>query len=31
MIYPTLELATQALAWLRDRYKIITRDDRGIM
>jgi acetyltransferase len=27
MIYPTLELATQALAWLKDRHKIITRDD----
>ena len=31
MIYPTLELSTQALSWLRDRYKIITRDDRGSM
>ena len=29
MIYPTLELATQALSWLRDRYKTITRHDRG--
>jgi acetyltransferase len=28
MIYPTLELATRALAWLRDRYKTITRDER---
>jgi len=26
MIYPTLELATRALSWLRDRYKTITRD-----
>jgi acetyltransferase len=31
MIYPTLELATQALSWLRDRYKIITRDERGFV
>jgi acetyltransferase len=30
MIYPTLELAAQALAWLRDRYQIITRNDRGV-
>jgi len=27
MTYPTLELATQALTWLRDRYKIMTRHD----
>ncbi len=27
MIYPTLELATQALSWLSDRHKIITRGD----
>jgi len=31
MIYSTLELAAQALAWLRERYQIITRNDRGIM
>ncbi len=31
MIYPTLELATQALAWLRDRYKTIARYDREFM
>ena len=31
MIYPTLELAAQALSWLRDRYNIITRDDRRVM
>jgi len=31
MIYPTLELATQALSWLRDRYKILTRDERGFV
>jgi len=29
MIYPTLELAAQALAWLRDRYQVITRKDRA--
>jgi len=29
MIYPTLELAAQALSWLRDRYQVITREDRG--
>ena len=28
MIYPTLELATQALSWLRDRYKLATRGDK---
>jgi acetyltransferase len=27
MIYPTVELAAQALAWLKERHKIITRDD----
>jgi acetyltransferase len=27
MIYPTLELATQALSWLRDRHAILSRDD----
>jgi acetyltransferase len=26
MIYPTLELATQALAWLRDRHETLSRD-----
>jgi acetyltransferase len=31
MIYPTLELAAQALSWLRDRYKIITRHDRDFI
>jgi len=31
MIYPTLELATQALSWLRDRYKILTRDEMGFV
>jgi len=25
MIYPTLELVTLALSWLRDRHKILTR------
>jgi acetyltransferase len=30
MIYPTLELATQALSWLRNRYKVITREDKFI-
>jgi hypothetical protein len=30
MIYPTLELATQALAWLRERHKVIMRDDKFI-
>ena len=30
MIYPTLELATQALAWLRDRYRVITRGDSTV-
>ena len=29
MIYPTLELATQALSWLRDRYNVITRGDKS--
>jgi len=28
MIYPTLELAPQALSWLRDRYKIMTRHNK---
>jgi acetyltransferase len=28
MIYPTLELAVRALAWLRDRHKILTRDKK---
>ncbi len=31
MIYPTLELAIQALSWLRDRYKILTRDERSFV
>jgi acetate---CoA ligase (ADP-forming) len=31
MIYPALALATQALSWLRDRYKILTRDERGFV
>jgi hypothetical protein len=31
MIYPALELATQALSWLRDRYKVLTRDERGFV
>ena len=31
MIYPTLELATQALSWMRDRYNILTRDKRGFL
>ena len=31
MIYPTLELATRALSWLRDRYKTLSRDDREFM
>jgi len=31
MIYPTLELATQALSWQRDRYNILTRDERGFV
>lgn len=30
MTYPTLELAAQALSWLRDRYQVITREDRGV-
>jgi acetyltransferase len=31
MIYPTLELATRALSWLRDRHEIMTRDDRHLI
>ena len=31
MIYPTLELAAQALSWQRDRYNILTRDKRGFV
>ena len=31
MIYPTLELATQALSWQIDRYNILTRDERGFV
>jgi hypothetical protein len=29
MIYPTLELATQALAWLRDRHRVIGEMAKG--
>jgi len=29
MTYPTLELAAQALAWLRDRCEVISREDRS--
>lgn len=30
MIYPTLDLATRALSWLRDRDIIITREDERL-
>ena len=30
MIYPTLDLATRALSWLRDRHIIITREDERL-
>jgi hypothetical protein len=31
MTYPTLELATQALSWLKERYKTIARGDKAFM
>jgi acyl-CoA synthetase (NDP forming) len=31
MTYPTLELATQALSWLKERYKTIARGDKKFM
>ena len=31
MVYPTLELATRALSWLKERYKTIARGDKEFM